>query len=363
MIDDSWFKELFTNELAKKKPLEAYSEEEIKEIYWDSINKCLPQFSEIVMRAIKDNAATILAANRKIEAEFNEHLWNDWSDAFDLFQIFLESCVEAGNEFSKEICSDDPEDENHLLIALTGLQARGCEIGFEIFTLLKNGYPDGAHARWRSLYEITVIAKFISENGNEAAKRYMLHNIIESSSGIKDYQKYCKIHGYKPFSKEEIDEMNKDRAEIIQSFGDGFKEPYGWASDILRKANINSKSTFKANFREIEKATKFEYMHGYYRMASHNVHAGSKALTFRLGTPIKLRGLPMRFGPSTTGFTDPAHGTSIALFQLTAILLAKRFNIYRIINIKVLRMLTEEIGNTFLEIDKRLQEEISLKEK
>ena len=72
--------------------------------------------------------------------------------------IILESCVEMGNEFSKEVSSEHSEDENHLLIALTGLQARGCEIGFEVFTLLKNGFPDGAHARWRSLYEISVIA-------------------------------------------------------------------------------------------------------------------------------------------------------------------------------------------------------------
>ena len=323
----------------------------------------MPQFAEIVLRQIKDNAAITLAENKKLEAEFHEHLWSEWGDAFNLFQIFLESCVEVGNEFCKEVASNHSDDENYLLIALTGLQARGCEIGFEIFTLLKSGFPDGAHARWRSLYEITVTAEFIRENGNEAARRYMLHNIIESSSGIQDYQKYCRIHGYEPFSREEIADMNKDRNEIIDSFGEGFKEAYGWASDILRKLNQNLKPTFKANFREIERATQFEYMHGYYRMASHNVHAGSKALTFRLGTPIKSRGLPMRFGPSDTGFTDPAHGTSIALYQLSTILLTTRPNIYRRVTINVLEMLMDEIGNTFLDIDKRLQEKIVLKDK
>ena len=142
-----------------------------------------------------------------------------------------------GNDFCKEVASENSADENPLLISLTGLQARGCEIASEVFVLLKNGFPDGAHARWRTLYEMSVIATFISENGDEAAKRYLHHDLIESTRGIQDYQKYCTVLGYEPFSEEKIAGMKKDRDDLIHSFGEGFKEDYGWASDILRKKN------------------------------------------------------------------------------------------------------------------------------
>ena len=37
----------------------------------------------------------------------------------------------------------------------------------------KNGFADGAYARWRSLYELNVVSEFISENGEKTAKAYL----------------------------------------------------------------------------------------------------------------------------------------------------------------------------------------------
>lgn len=363
MFEDRQIYEIIIEAMENKKPLENYSVSEIKKINGDFLSSCVPKFAEIALQKIKENAVNTLAKNRNIENEFVRHIWTAWSDAFDLLQIFLESCVEAGNEFNKEVFSNHSEDEKYLLMALIGLHARGCGIGFEIFTLLKNGFPDGAHARWRTLYEITVIAKFISENGNEAAKRYILHDIIESFRGIEDYQKYCEIHGYKPFSEEKIACLKKDQEDMIHLFGKGFKDDYGWASDILRKKNLSLSPEFKANFREIERATNLEYMHPYYQMANLNVHAGSKSLTFRLGRPIESKAQSIHFGACDNGFTDPANGTSIALYALTSILLIQRQNIYRLITINILKNLRDEIGNTFFEIDKRLQNRNSFQDK
>lgn len=42
----------------------------------------------------------------------------------------------------------------------------------EILTLVKNGLADGAFARWRSLFELSVISNFISSNSEEVAKAY-----------------------------------------------------------------------------------------------------------------------------------------------------------------------------------------------
>ena len=45
---------------------------------------------------------------------------------------------------------------------ITGLHKKGCITATEILALLRVGLADGALSRWRSLYEIEVIAGFIA---------------------------------------------------------------------------------------------------------------------------------------------------------------------------------------------------------
>ena len=332
--------------LEREKPLEEYSDQE--PIDAGEKVASLPEFGENLLGNLKSIAPITLKRNREVNAMFKEHLWREWGPAFDLFEVFLESCAEAGNEFSTKASFENSEDDRYLLSALTGLLARGCQVGYEIFALLTNGYPDGAHARWRTLHEINVTAKFIAEHGNDTAERYLLHDIPESYRGLKDYQKYCTILGYEPFSEKELADMKVAMDEICNRFGKDFKEDYGWASEILGN---------KPNFRALEKATNLDYMHGYLRMASHNVHAGSKGLFFQLGLPRELRRKLIASGPSYIGLTDPAHGAAISLYELTSTLLLskQRPSIYENLSLKVLRMLATEIGSIFLEIDNRLQ--------
>lgn len=60
----------------------------------------------------------------------------------------------------------------HMFLALRGLHARGCQVYLEILTLVKNGFADGAFARWRTLFEISVIAQFIRMKDNRVAEAF-----------------------------------------------------------------------------------------------------------------------------------------------------------------------------------------------
>lgn len=42
----------------------------------------------------------------------------------------------------------------------------------EIITLMKNGFADGAYARWRSMYELSIISSFIIQYGENVAKKF-----------------------------------------------------------------------------------------------------------------------------------------------------------------------------------------------
>ena len=359
MEDDKLFEEslrkTFVEALEKKKPLEEYSDREISDTYEKILSASLPDFAEILLGNLKSIAPITLKSYRDVNGKFKERLWKEWGPAFDLLEIFLESCAEVGNEFSKKASFENSEDDRYLLSALTGLHARVCQVAYEVLALLTNGYPDGADARWRTLHEINVTAKFIAEHGNDTAERYLCHDIPESYRGLTDYQKYCTIHGYEPYSENEEAEKKAVRDEICNRFGQDFKEEYGWASAILGK---------KLNFRDLEEATKLDYMRPYKRLASHNVHAGSKGLFFKLGLPRELRGKVITSVPSYIGFTNPAHSTAISLYQLTStlLLLKQRPTIYESVSLEVLELLVTEIGDTFLEIDNHLQNKIAIGE-
>lgn len=368
--DNSWFEEPIKEILIKKKPLEEYSPKELDDIY--------ENIAKTALLSIKSNASTTLKENRKIETRFKDHLWNEWMPAFDLFQVFLESCLEIGKEFHENTKVGLSEDERYSFSALTRLHARGCQIGFEIFTLLTNGYPDGALARWRTLHEISITAMFITENGNSAAKSYLSHDIVEQH-GIDEYQSFCRTYyGFNPFTEEELKKRKEARKKMRELFaqyfndylssadiesaqkakgkdlGKIFEGSYGWAWDILHKQNIISKVE-PPRVKHIEKAIKYESLSEYYKLAHNSVHAGSKALYFKLGVPKEFRDETILAGPSDIGFTDPAQCAVRSLYILTIAIVMLRPSIYRMVLLKILDLLVIDITDAFFKIDNRLQ--------
>ena len=63
---------------------------------------------------------------------------------------------------------------------LLRLHARGIQISKEILVLFRNGYADGAFARWRTLYELSIVGLFISKHGNQIAKQYKDYASVET---------------------------------------------------------------------------------------------------------------------------------------------------------------------------------------
>ncbi len=70
---------------------------------------------------------------------------------------------------------------------LIRLLVRGCQVTDEILCLLENGFPDGAMARWRTLYEIGVVGAVIQKHGDGIANRYLAHQHIESKRAMEKY--------------------------------------------------------------------------------------------------------------------------------------------------------------------------------
>jgi hypothetical protein len=257
-----------------------------------------------ILSGLKKSAPSILRARRKDMKEFEQRLYKDWKKPFDLFEAFLVLALEAGDEFNREFRKDKENSENYVLEVLTRIHARACQIASEILVLLKSGFADGAHARWRSLHELAVVGSFIKTHGNETAERYLLHDNIESYKAATLYQEHYEALGYEPISQVEYDSTKVKHDKLIERFGDSYKKNYGWASLALNKKD--------PTFTDIEANSGLDHLRPYYKLASHNVHANPKGMIFRLGL-LHNTGNILLAGPSNVGFTDPAQGAAISL--------------------------------------------------
>lgn len=78
-------------------------------------------------------------------------------------------------------------------------------------------------------------------------------------------------------------------------------------------------------------------MRSHYKMASHNVHASTKGIAYRLGS------IDRRFaaiaGASNVGFIEPGQNLALSLLHITILLLATRWTLEKIAQLIALNQL------------------------
>jgi hypothetical protein len=312
----------------------------------DSIPEITNEMALPILSDLRKNAPVMLKEHRRERRSFENRLAKDWKKPFDLLETFLVIAFEAGDELNKEYRKDPAERKNYVLEALTRLHARACQIAREVLMLLKSGYADGAHARWRSLHEIAVVGSFIKTHGNVAAEKYLLHDRIESFKAATLYQKYYEALGDAPISQDEYDSIKAVRDKLVTRFGNSYKNNYGWASSALNKED--------PTFVDIEGNSGLDHLRPYYKLASHNVHANPKGIMFKLGLLEDTQNILLA-GPSNVGFTDPAQGTAISLGIITITLLTAKPTIDNLVVSNILLKLESEIGEEFLKVQKEIE--------
>lgn len=319
--------------------------------YAENLSERMPravqQASEVVLAELRASAPEMLKEHEEFKNDFEKRLWQRWGKALELLEMFIVIATEAGEDFNVEFRALAAQENDFKFDVLTRLHAQSCQIGNEVLTLLRSGYADGAHARWRSMHEIAVIGFFVSEFGQDVAERYLLHNVVESYRAALQYQRHSSRLGYEPLTNQEFSMLQSSYQRLIDRFGDSYKNNYGWAAHTLGKGN--------PTFSDIEEAIGLGHWRPHYKLASHNVHANPKGVLFKLGLYPSDQQLLLA-GASDTGFADPGHGTAISLLQTTTSLLTLRPNIDRLSVCQILSTLAEEVGNVFLSIQKTREE-------
>lgn len=142
-------------------------DKEFKEIEGKLSNftKLFPQLSfeiaESLLKSLRKRLKAHQKQNKNIHISFNNNLKRIWGKPIDLLEMLYFIAEETGDNYNHHFRPLASSQNNFVFEVLTRLHARGCQITSEIILLLRNGFADGAHARWRTLHEISIVAYFI----------------------------------------------------------------------------------------------------------------------------------------------------------------------------------------------------------
>lgn len=303
------------------------------------VDETVPPFLE----SLYESLPTHLQEWKQLRQSFEDDLYKHWKEGLDRIEMLITMAHESGRNHLEDI-QEWPIDrytqhELDLIEVLTALHCRACRTAREIACLLRSGYVDGAHARWRSLHELAVTANFIVEKAGDTPKRYLDHSAVERFRSAEKYQMYCDQLGYEPFSDKEMKEMKAVSDGLIAKYGKPYQGNNGWAAEALGKTNVS--------FEAIEASIDMKHWRPWFKLACQNVHAGSDGLRFSLGMPDGSNGVLLA-GPSNMGLTDPGHQMAISLTMATVALLNVYPTIDSLVACHSLLRVSDDIGRELL---------------
>jgi len=285
------------------------------------------------------------AYERFILDQFRDSLEERWGAAFDRLRMLLFLAREMGESCRKRFMRSRRRKNLTQRGLLLRLHVRACQVTGEIVTLMENGFADGAMARWRTLYEIGVVATLIADAGEELAERYIAHEVVESKSALDEYERSWKELQERPVSTRDRRKVERNFAAAVSKYGKDFASPYGWAAKLIGNKN--------PNFYQLQRAAQRAAMHSYYKMASYNVHASAKGMFFRLGS---LDDTLAYAGATNAGFVDPALNTASTLTQITGLLYEDRLSDPMVmVQMQIMILLRDEIAPALVRADRKLR--------
>lgn len=221
------------------------------------------------------DVAAHVSDTRVYLTDFAERLREHWGEALDLYMAIVE-VVEGVIRASIARSVDNGTSDDPLFDLLSQLNGQALRVAREVHVLLSHGYPMGALALSRTLYEIAVRTVVLAEYGRESehedlAERYLLHGRIANLKDASVYQRDAELLGYTPFDEPVIQRLQDERDALVERYGTDYKQPYGWAVGL---PGITS----GRRFDELEALARVSHRRGHYQLTSHLIHADAKAL-------------------------------------------------------------------------------------
>lgn len=280
-VQDTFFKAL-------AKHVEAYnlSEEDTSKliagvfergIFEETYSDLIETLSQNLTETMESTMYEHVLEARAYTAEFLARQDQKWGKAFVASEALYLCILEATDNYNAFVVAEHAGEENYTYYALKNIHGRALQIYKEILCLNQNGFADGAFARWRSLYELSVVACFINKHGESIAQAYT--NSLDSN-GSNEWARTAPCF---------IAKKPKDRIKL---------------QDLIDNCDIN------------------EAWRSEYKFSNLFVHSSADATFFRLGTGGKSEAIPV--GHTDWGMSLPATHAANSLVIITVEL----FSIY-----------------------------------
>ena len=268
----------------------------------DFFQKCADSAAESILQSLeKDWPEQKLREDSELSG-FRKRIEMIWGRPIDHFRIMLTKSRELFMDQEKSLRKSKSKRGLYLREALLGIHARALRTATAVLVLLENGLADDAYARWRTLYELSVVAAFLSEHGEKAAEKYLMHEAVTLKKRLDNALSW----GDKTIPKRQQSEIEGNYKAVISKYGNQFKKDYGWAVGFI--GNEYPK------FVDLEKSVKGKMIAPPYKESSLQVHGGRAGLV-GLGSSDELTAI----GHSNLGLEIPLMHSSLCLMQVTII--------------------------------------------
>lgn len=117
----------------------------------------------------------------------HEQIWGKGFVASEAMYIMVLETVDMYRQYVDSLPTEMIEGKQYHLAALRQIHARACQQFLEITYLIKAGFADGAFARWRSMYELSVVADFLKNNDESVSLAF-----IESADSDDSWHNWAK---------------------------------------------------------------------------------------------------------------------------------------------------------------------------
>ena len=252
-----------------KKVLERFESLDIQKLFQDM----MIEVSRDTFSFMKNTMFEEVMGFRADEQEFIARQEQKWYRAFvasEAMYIMTLEAAETYSEYVESLAEAEIQPKYWTYIVMRHIHGRALQEFLEIITLMKNGFADGAYARWRSMYELSIIGDFITQHGEQVAKKFY------EASETDDRYDWAKASNIFPSHKKHI------------TFND-IQKACNISTDVWRKQ---------------------------YDLANKAVHASAQGTFGRLCNMGTYPVIPV--GRSDYGITIPGEHSAISLAQISA---------------------------------------------
>ena len=278
---------------------------------------------------------------------FRDRLQLRWHKGLDPLRMLLTCAREINENFSNKLQRPRAKTglvRRHVLMLL---HMRACQTAMEVISLLEDGLPDGAVARWRTLYEIGVVGSLIDIHGDDIGQRYLDHDCVAMKRSLENALKHDEAGASPSVSQRAQREIVRDHKEVVSKYGASFNSNYGWASHHLGLKN--------PTFQQLEVAAGGDALPPTYKWASFKVHAGVSGLLRNLGNLSE--DLHTLAGASNAGIEEPATNTAYSLTQVTGLLYGRTNKLEDMIEMAALCKLRDQVTKECARAARKLDRE------